>query len=77
MASDNLEVTVDRDQCTGCGVCVNEAPETFELDDDDVATVKEKPWDDSEAIVAAAEGCPTESITVVDKDSGETLAPQG
>ena len=75
-SSDNLEITVDRDECTGCGVCANEAPETFELDDDDVAVVKDKPWDDVDAVVAAAEGCPTESITVVDKAAGKKLYPE-
>ena len=32
---DKLKIAIDRDECIGDGLCVNEAPETFELDDED------------------------------------------
>jgi ferredoxin len=75
--SDKLEIKVDREACIGDGACCNDAPETFEMDDDDIATVK-KPWGDArETILEAAQNCPTDAIKVVDTSTGETLYPQG
>lgn len=38
-------ILVNRDDCTGCGVCVAEAPSNFQLDDNDgkVNIIKEHP----------------------------------
>ncbi|MFJ6570450.1 ferredoxin [Streptomyces sp. NPDC091292] len=38
--SDDLEVWIDQDLCTGDGICVQYAPEVFELDIDGLAYVK-------------------------------------
>ena len=38
--SDELEVRVDQDLCTGDGLCVQYAPEVFEFDVDGLAYVK-------------------------------------
>ena len=73
---ESVTITVNKDECTGCGVCATEAPDTFELNDDDIAEVKNPPGDDMETIMAAAEGCPSEAIVIVDKDSGEQIYPE-
>lgn len=39
-ARDALEVWIDQDLCTGDGICVQYAPEVFELDIDGLAYVK-------------------------------------
>ncbi|GAA3882042.1 ferredoxin [Streptomyces sedi] len=39
-ASDELEVWIDQDLCTGDGICAQYAPEVFELDIDGLAYVK-------------------------------------
>ena len=39
--ADKLKITVDRETCIGDGLCCNDAPETFEMDDDQLAIVKE------------------------------------
>ncbi|MFF4953993.1 ferredoxin [Streptomyces chattanoogensis] len=39
-ASPELEVWIDQDLCTGDGICVQYAPEVFELDIDGLAYVK-------------------------------------
>jgi ferredoxin len=39
-ASEALEVWIDQDLCTGDGICVQYAPEVFELDVDGLAYVK-------------------------------------
>src|SRR6266550_9401402 len=36
-----LDVWVDQDLCTGDGLCVQYAPEVFEIDDDGLAYVKD------------------------------------
>ncbi len=71
----DLEITVDVDECIGCGACVTEAPETFDMNDEDKAFVKEPPHDEQDMILAGAEACPTDSIKVVDKATGEVLYP--
>ncbi|MFE1437656.1 ferredoxin [Streptomyces sp. NPDC058739] len=39
-AGEGLEVWIDQDLCTGDGICVQYAPEVFELDIDGLAYVK-------------------------------------
>lgn len=72
---DNLKITIDRDECIGDGACVNEAPETFELDDEDKAVVKGGSTDSQDSILEAARSCPTECIIVEDK-AGNKLFPE-
>lgn len=56
------KVEVDKDKCIGCGACTAIAPDVFEFDDDGLAkAVKNEITDD---VRTAAEGCPTEAITV-------------
>lgn len=69
-----LKITVDEDECIGCGECVDIAPNTFEVNDDDMAEVKDPGGDDEDTIVEAAKGCPVEAIIVTDED-GTQLAP--
>ena len=73
---DKLKITIDRDECIGDGACVNEAPETFELDDEEKAILKEGSTDSSDAILEAAKSCPTECIFIEDKQTGEKLYPE-
>ncbi len=71
-----LRICIDREECIGDGVCVDEAPETFALDDDEKAYLLEKSKDARAQILAAAESCPVDIITVEDKETGEKLYPQ-
>lgn len=43
--TDELEVWVDQDLCTGDGLCAQYAPEVFELDIDGLAYVKDNAGD--------------------------------
>ena len=74
MAKYKLEV--DRDACIGDGLCADEAPGTFEMDDEDKAIVLEGSTDSRDTILEAAQNCPTDAITVEDKDTGEKLYPE-
>ncbi len=73
MAKFKITVT---DECIGDGLCVDEAPNTFEMNDDNVAFVKDAGGDNEEAIMAAAEGCPVDAIIVVDEESGKQVYPE-
>ncbi|GAF71117.1 unnamed protein product, partial [marine sediment metagenome] len=59
-----MKAVVDKDLCTGCGLCEDTCPEVFEMKDD-IATVKvnKVPDDLIESCKEAADGCPVEAIT--------------
>ena len=71
-----MKICIDREQCIGDGICVDEAPETFDLDDDRIAVLKDGPWDDQEYVVAAAEACPLNIIEVTDAATGDQVYPE-
>lgn len=63
-----MKIVVDFDQCDANGLCVNEAPDLFELTDDDMLIVKnENPAPEQrEAAERAARACPKVAIELVD-----------
>ena len=71
-----LKIIVDEEECIGDGACESEAPETFEMNDDSKAVVKNPVGDDFEAIMEAAKACPTECIKIIDGDTNKQLFPE-
>jgi ferredoxin len=63
--------TVDPDQCSAHGDCVEIAPEVFRLDD--TAVVIGSGSDD--LVLEAAESCPAVAISIVDDATGEPVFP--
>ena len=65
-----IEVSLDATKCMASGNCSFWAPNTFTLPDDSAYSVVMDPEGDSiEKVLAAARGCPTQSIQVrVDGD---------
>ena len=61
------KIVVDRETCMGSGVCCVYAPNTFAVDDTALVIVVDPAGDPVEQIRSAAQGCPTNSITVVDE----------
>lgn len=60
-------VQVDPHLCEGHALCVETAPEVFDLPDDEVAECIEQPaaelWD---KVLAAVDACPRGAISVID-----------
>ena len=88
--SEDLQVWVDQDLCTGDGLCVQYAPEVFEFDIDGLAYVKDSGGELLQSpgartgvpdrlrleVIDAAKECPGECIHVVrPADSAEVAGP--
>ncbi len=60
-----MKAIVDKDLCTGCGLCANTCPEVFELEGD-VATVKVDtiPENAVDSAKEAEQNCPVEAIKI-------------
>jgi ferredoxin len=61
-----VEVRIDEELCTGCGLCEETCPDIFKMDEDkDVASLIKTDYDeyDEECIQEAAESCPSEAIS--------------
>lgn len=57
-----------RDDCVSDGICAEECPDVFTMDDDGLASVINGEPDESlrEAVLTAAEECPVDIIIVED-----------
>ncbi|MEX0617142.1 MAG: ferredoxin [Candidatus Woykebacteria bacterium] len=69
-----LKVKVDRLLCIGTADCVAIAPNTFELDSEAKAVVKQQNGDSDEKILEAAKTCPVLAI-IVENEKGEQVFP--
>jgi ferredoxin len=61
-----LRIEIDGERCMGSGNCAFYAPATFDLTDDMIAVVIDPAGDPDDRIRAAADGCPTQAIRVVE-----------
>lgn len=62
---------IDPDECLAHGDCVEVAPEVFRLDDTAVV-IGVGPV---ELLLAAAEACPAQAISIVDEETGAVRYP--
>lgn len=63
-----MRIVVDRDRCTGLGMCEGVAPDVFEVGDDGalVLHLEEVPADRADEMREAVEACPTEALSLQD-----------
>ena len=70
-----MKVEVDRELCISAASCVAIAPNTFELDQEGIATVKKQDGDPRDTILQAAQSCPVNAIKVFDDDGTQLWPP--
>jgi ferredoxin len=61
-----LEIRIDREACMGSGNCSFWAPGVFDLDDEGIAIVLDPEGGPRDKTVLAAQGCPTQAITLIE-----------
>lgn len=72
---DRWSIEVDRGVCIGSGMCVNHAPDGFRLDSARQSHPVDTEADANERVLAAAEGCPVEAISLTLAGTGEVVFP--
>jgi ferredoxin len=63
-----IRIEVDRSLCIGSGDCVDTAPDVFQLDEEDKATVVDPDGASVDDILEAAQNCPVTAIFVAGED---------
>ena len=67
MTTSRPKLTVDKNRCEGHAMCVQSAPDVFDIGDDDLAIWVEYPPEGSEKSVRAAiAACPRQAISISD-----------
>ena len=59
-----MEIEIDVERCMGSGNCAFWAPATFDINDQNLAYVVDPEGDSEDKIRNAAEGCPTQAISL-------------
>lgn len=59
-----MKIKIDPEKCIGCASCTAVAPNTFEMNDEFKAIVKDEKGDDEETVKMAVQSCPTEAIII-------------
>jgi ferredoxin/uncharacterized protein YuzE len=80
-----IKVEVDADKCLGFGSCVIVSPDVFRLDERPgqgvfrsrakLDVLDEAGGKDFENLLIAAQSCPTQAITIVDRKTGKRIYP--
>ena len=70
------KIEIDRELCIGDGACCGEAPNTFEMDGDNIAKVSNPDGHTPEEVLQAAQVCPVDAIKLTDTGSGEQVWPK-
>ncbi|MFA6588548.1 MAG: ferredoxin [Patescibacteria group bacterium] len=69
-----LKITIDREKCISAATCIAIAPETFELDSEGKAIIKNPTGNDEATIIEGAKSCPTQAIIIHD-ETGKQIVP--
>lgn len=66
-----MKIEIDRELCTSVATCIAVAPNTFELDDEGIAIIKNPTGDDEKTILQSAQSCPVNAIILYDDDGNQ------
>lgn len=69
------QVSVIREKCISAASCVAIAPQVFQLDEEELATVISQDGHDDDTKLLAAQSCPTMAIVVIDTETGQQVWP--
>lgn len=63
-----MQIIVDKNKCTGIGLCESFASEVFEIDDDGALIIHGEAVteDRRDALMQAVDGCPTSALRLVE-----------
>jgi len=64
-------ITINEEECTGCGVCASMCPEVFEIGEDGIAHVINPEGCDACDCHEAADSCPVQAITIEEEEEEE------
>jgi ferredoxin len=70
-------IRIDRETCVGDKACCEEAPGTFEMDDEGKAVVTNPEGDLPKYVLSAARNCRLEAITLHNAETGMQVWPPG
>ncbi|MBI2439725.1 MAG: ferredoxin [Candidatus Moranbacteria bacterium] len=70
----DIEIRILREKCVGAATCVVYSPSTFDLDEKNIAIIKDGDWDSLEKIIEAAQSCSVLAIEVY--QGGEKIYPK-
>ena len=60
-----MNVKIEADLCTACGLCTDDVPEVFKMGDDVAEVIlADVPGNQEDAVQDAADSCPSEAIIV-------------
>lgn len=60
-----MKVSIDKELCTGCELCVTTCPDVFEMDGDIAKVITEiVPPGAEESVQQSADDCPTTAIKI-------------
>lgn len=60
------KIIIDENACVGCGLCVNNCPDCFEMGDDGIAKIKNHVCPGGCNLQEVASQCPVSAITIED-----------
>jgi len=64
-------IEIDRDLCIGAESCVIVAPDVFEMDDTQIAILKDPKGADDDTILQSAQACPVAAIILYDEEGNQ------
>jgi len=64
-------IEVDRELCIGAESCVVVAPDVYEMDDENIAVVKNPKGADFDTILQSAQACPVAAVILYDEDGNQ------
>jgi len=70
------KIKVIKDKCIGAASCVGIAPNTYKLDENNIAIVLSEDGDTAENILLGAQSCPTNAIEIYDAETNEKVWPK-